>query len=58
MISTELKMRIKSAVREYNKCEEDGFTIMELEEVAEEMRDCLNAVLKEDMNSVIKNFKK
>lgn len=58
MISTELKMRIKDAVRKFNKCEEESFTIMELEEVAEEMRDCLNAVLKENMNSVIENFKK
>lgn len=58
MISTELKMRIKNAVRNYNNCEENGFTIFELEDAAEELRDCLNAVLKENMNEMINNIKK
>lgn len=57
MISTELKMRIKNAVRNYNNCEENGFIIFELEEVAEELRDCLQAVLKENMNEMITNLK-
>lgn len=54
MISTELKMRIKNAIREYKKAEYD-LTAMNF--VADEMKSCLEEVLKENMNEMIKNIK-
>lgn len=54
MISTELKMRIKDAIREYKKAEYD-LTAMYF--AAKEMCACLEAVLKENMNEMIKNIK-
>lgn len=64
MISTELKERIKLALRKYENTDEKNVfkeineDIMWYVEVTDEMRDCLKAVLKENMNEMINNLKK
>ena len=63
MISAELKERIKLALRKYKNTDgKDVFKeinedTMWYVEVTDEMCACLESVLKENMNEMIKNYK-